>query len=376
MWQWKPQQLRYLSALTALLGLVAGFASMDSPRSAAAQEAASASSSTPTGAAIIVPAAVEAEVAFSPSRQILNVGDAWSITGEIQNRSKDRAIWIVDTRTVLIVAPEVFGDDSIRFGLPAIFPTMTYSELWADDQMVRIEAGSKYAVIWKLGARTPLGSIYGHSFFSPGPYRATAIVHYWLEPPRMNQVLDTDTSPVRNRIANINESSMITSTRDIAFDAALAVLLLGAAIGGMVALLLRASMRQQPLLLLPAEFKSPWRIIASITVAILLPVVATLLLARLSSAEAPIAIRVRDIWGAIATGFVVQWAGLPWLTGVLMPFSGGGKPAPTPQEKDQPESEPPTTAGQPSDANPSATAGGATNGKHTPSGGPTAASTP
>jgi hypothetical protein len=278
---------------------------------------------TTAASSVTASAPTEVEVVFTPSRQMLNVGDSWSVTGEISNRSKDRPIWIVDTRAVLIVAPEVFGDDSVRWGLPAIFPTMVYSQLWTDDKVIRIDPGSKYAVIWKLGARSPYQAVVSHAFFSPGQYRATALVHVWYTPPILGPDEESDERGqlvTAHRVLNLHESAAITSSRDLAFDASLVVLLVGAAIGGLLAWTLQAALREHTGFSLLNDWSRLARFGANFVAAVLLPVVVTLLLARLSAADSPIAIRVRDLWGAIATGFVVQWVGLPLLAKTLGGF--------------------------------------------------------
>lgn len=51
--------------------------------------------------------------------------------------------------------------------------------------------------------------------------------------------------------------------------------------------------------------------------AILLASIATVLLSRLSTADFLIVVKVKDFWGAIATGFVIQWFGYRYLVRLL-----------------------------------------------------------
>ena len=46
--------------------------------------------------------------------------------------------------------------------------------------------------------------------------------------------------------------------------------------------------------------------------AMLLCVIGTIMLSRVGNTDFLISIKVQDFWGAIATGFVIQWLGLSW----------------------------------------------------------------
>ena len=163
----------------------------------------------------------------------------------------------------------------------------------------------------------PFRTILGHSFFSPRSFRATALVHYWTEPPRLGLVSERPDESLAERVINMDESSTLTATRDLSFDASLWVLLFGAPIGGLLALLLQITLERMPLRMAARRFGLLGLIGGNIILAALLPAVVTILLARLLSVDAPITIRVRDLWGAVAMGFVVQWLGVRLLNRLI-----------------------------------------------------------
>ena len=88
----------------------------------------------------------DVDIILHPSRDLLIAGELWSIIAEIHNRSLV-TIWIIDTKTALSLAPEMYGlvnKTGSQFGY---FSTISNRP---EDEVVRIDPGAKYSVIWKI----------------------------------------------------------------------------------------------------------------------------------------------------------------------------------------------------------------------------------
>jgi hypothetical protein len=293
------------------------------------------------------PDIADVSVTLTPSRQDLAAGDLWAVSGVVQNHSKDKAIYLVDKKTALMFAPEVYGTSTGTFALIADFPTVfydppgsAYKATW-----VCIEPGGSYAVTWRFnspsnstqyhscikpdGAGAPQeiydgalpSVIKNYAFFYPGTFTATATIDVWYDVPEIKnetcQVFLTNSFPV-------------TVTRDLTIGAPFLVLIFGAAIGGFVCRTLQlvggggGSQSGAG----SSRLSRGLVIIGGYLAAVLLSGIATVLFARLATTEFPLAVKVNDIWGAIAVGFVVQFFGYPWLSSHLLnqpaSASGGG----------------------------------------------------
>lgn len=259
----------------------------------------------------------DVDIGLYPSRDTPVAGELWSMAGEIHNRS-DRPIWLVRWQTVLTPAPEMWGQTSERGSIRAFFPTTSDGPLGS---VVRLDPDSKYNVIWKIdphdtknkGAGRRIGSaLRNFIFFSPGTFRVSASVHIWQNPP----VFDG-----RGMVANLGDAAVVSASRPIAMDPSPWVMILGASLGGLLCLLVQLLFRHVGL------SGSVGHILQAILIAlgssVLLPGVVTVLLSRLGSTEFIVVIRVRDIWGAMATGIAVQWVGYQVLVKLLQGVPGG-----------------------------------------------------
>jgi hypothetical protein len=103
------------------------------------------------------------------------------------------------------------------------------------------------------------------------------------------------------------------------------VVLVGAAIGGLFAFLIRS---QRTNVEVQAQISSAgisrrtsiWRLVHSVsgaTGAVLLSVITTILLNRISESQFLIRVTIADFWGAIAVGFMVTFAGASYLARIL-----------------------------------------------------------
>lgn len=271
------------------------------------------------------------EVKLIPSRQLPVAGELWSILGTIKNRS-DKPIWIVDVRTVLTLAPEMWGQTSRSGSLVAFFPTVRTRKT---PEIVRIDPQCDYAVVWKIDTyhvrrdrKTPgivevfariLSSLKDFVFFNPGEFTISATVHIWTVPPTIGE---------DGAISNSGESLPVNVNSEIEMEASPWVLILGAMIGGTLSFVLQ---------LLAAysgtdagSSGSALNLAASaigigFLVAVLLPAITTILLSRLATTDFLLVVKVKDIWGAIATGFIIQWFGYSPMLRLLETVSFGAQ---------------------------------------------------
>ena len=77
----------------------------------------------------------EVDVVLTPSRDRPIAGELWSVAGEIYNRSTT-TVWIVDGKTHLTLAPEMWGQTSQRGSIAGFFPTIRQRDT---DEVVRID---------------------------------------------------------------------------------------------------------------------------------------------------------------------------------------------------------------------------------------------
>jgi len=271
----------------------------------------------------------EVEVELVPSRQIPIAGELWSILGTIENRSTT-PIWIVDARTVLTVAPEMWGQTSRRGSIGAFFPTVKPRSY---DEIVRIDPQCEYAVVWKIdpyqrGERQLPGyfevlarivsSIKDFAFFNPGRFTVSATVHIWPVPP----IIQDD-----GTIGNWGESLPVSVMRELEMEASPWVLIVGAIIGGTLSFVLQllaaySNTSGQTELELGLGLVG---LVIGFLVAILLPAITTILLSRLATTDFLLVVRVKDIWGAVAAGFIIQWFGYGALLRLLESVSLGAQ---------------------------------------------------
>jgi hypothetical protein len=274
------------------------------------------------------------DITLTPSRQNLVAGDLWAVYADIRNRSVDKPLWIDDNKSNLSFAPEVYGAAQNSGSLNATFPTIDYTNRCpynnqhCNDVAIRIDPQTSYTFYWKLGGQPtsadptawvqlltlPGNAILNYAFFYPGTFRGTAVVHIWYEQPAM-------TTTVPSEVQSMDSSFAVVSTRDIVIDASPWVLMFGAAVGGLLCRVvqrLTGVLRAQELdgLAMSLGRRLSWDV-TGIVASILLPAIGTVLLSRLATSEFPISVRVRDIWGAIAMGFVIQWLGAEWLRKIM-----------------------------------------------------------
>jgi hypothetical protein len=129
--------------------------------------------------------------------------------------------------------------------------------------------------------------------FPPGKYTITVVGSYW----------DSAEGAKNKETTHRTE----TASTDLEIVAAQATVLFGAAIGGLLAFLLIPSLRPA-LGTEPAIYKA-LKLLGGLITSMLLSVVVTILLARLSQSQFLIKITVNDFWGAMTVGFIVSASG-------------------------------------------------------------------
>lgn len=255
------------------------------------------------------------EIELRPSRESVVAGEPWSVTGEISNHAA-QPIWIVDTTTRLHPASEVWGSGPRVGSLGAFFPTIMSRP---EAEVVRIDPGASYSVIWRIDASkassegSPLSLIRqvgwivrNFAFFKPGIFATSAIVHVWCSPPKFS---------AEGVVSNLGESFTVTVPGQITVEPSPWVLVLGAAIGGILCYLLQLLYGiYNPTGSILSQFAS---ITAGLLASSLLPGSLTVILSRLASTEFLVAIKIRDLWGALTIGFIVQWFGYGLIDRVL-----------------------------------------------------------
>jgi hypothetical protein len=259
----------------------------------------------------------EVDLELTPSREIPIAGELWSIIGTMRNRSS-QTIWIVDDKTWLMLAPEMWGLGTTRGRSQlAFFPTVRARPT---SEIVRIDPNCEYSILWTLDPfdsevkaglleipRRIFGAIRAFAFFNPGRFTIAAVAHIWTSPPMIGD---------EGTIINTGASVVINTSRQLEMEASPWVVITGAVIGSALSHTLQILTGAPPTRALAA--------VGYIT-APLLSAIVTILLSRLAATDFLISIKVKDIWGAIAIGFITQWIGTGVLNRILSGVSGSGQ---------------------------------------------------
>lgn len=254
----------------------------------------------------------DVDIKLFTSRESPVAGELWSMSGEIHNRST-KPIWIIDKHTVYTPTPEMWGLKSRRGSIGAFFPTIQER---IPDEVVRIDPGASYSVIWKispLDAKDREKNLFGeilailrnYAFFRPNTFVTSSTVHIWTTPPEFKD----------GNVTNLGSSCPISTIKEVPLDASPWVIIVGAAVGALFMFVLQLLFGKIPA---PVDWIDFLKLIVIGPVsAILLSSISAVLLSRLASLDFVINIKIKDVWGAIASGFVIQWAGYTWLASVL-----------------------------------------------------------
>lgn len=248
------------------------------------------------------------KVTLKASRDQAIAGSDFGITAQIENTS-DRPVYIAPSSFAMTAPPELDSDgprDWLAF-FPGVLP-ITSGQY--QDTVIVLEPGSNISAFWSGNiqhsrGRPPKASLFlnictilaydcsdlirGLSF-SPGKYTLTIVGSYW----------DTYEGAKSKSVERHTQATELQEQ----INASQPVILFGAAIGGIIAFLLLTKV--QP------SAPSGWarvRLVPGLLSAVLLSMIVTILLARLSQSQFIISVTVNDFWGAVAVGFVIAASG-------------------------------------------------------------------
>jgi hypothetical protein len=267
------------------------------------------------------------DVAIVTSRAQATVGSDIGVVGILTNRG-DSVVYISESSVVLALPPELV-DPAYASTIESWFPTEHNSSDTiprnTKDIVVALQPAVSYPVFFRFGRYqsrpqgdkrpTWLGWVKGQlgAFgFTPGKYQISVVAKSWV---------DSAGAPLHPR-------RYVTQTQSAMVDVAAPqyVVMTGAAIGGLLAYLLFPSRRrreEEKSQKVDTEgnlFKRTWvvtmrvrKALWSAVLAMLWSAIVTILLARLSDTQFVVRVTIQDFWGAIALGFVAQYAGAKWL---------------------------------------------------------------
>lgn len=239
-------------------------------------------------------------------KQNFAVGEKWSVFATVGNKS-DVPIWIAPETSLLTIPTEILGESRRFFAQFAFLPTLGDK---VSDKAIRINPGEEYVIEWYVdgldepgsGNRIPVGTrlfriLKEFIFFKPDEYPLTAIVHYWKAPPS-----------IKDGLYDLSRSEMVSKIRIFRIDGSPLVLVLGAALGGLLAFVVRNFV--SPRMSSANLRRSAPKYLIGLVSTMVYCAVGVILLERLAKSDFPVAVAVKDWWGAIAIGLVLEWWGL------------------------------------------------------------------
>jgi hypothetical protein len=269
------------------------------------------------------------DLVLYPSGGTPVVGETWSMLGQITNRSK-QPIWIVYNECELNVPPEVWGVTTLPNGsdimsLNAFFPTPYLPFDFTSPPMVRIDPGQSFIMNWAVDSYNrhhsespPVGwaqvlgrideTVRDFLFYRPAEFTFAASIQIWSDHPPVFREVKQDQQLI---IANPGESSVIVATKPVLVNQSPWVLMIGAVFGGVTAFALQLiyGLSNQN-----APISGVRRRLVGMCGAILLPAIGTVLLSRLGSSDFLVSVKIHDIWGSVASGFILQWLGVRYFS--------------------------------------------------------------
>ena len=272
--------------------------------------------------------AVDAEqpllIELEASRSQLVAGEGLGVIARIRNTSK-KAIYLSESSFALTIPLEMEGKRASVGGIPALFPTEIHLQSKEGDPPVpseqyyqakiKLNPGDSYSAYWtNTYGDNPKGLIsyvfdqitsqFQFLFFFPGKYSITLNAKYWSDPK-----LPSD------------DYRLSSTSISLPVVAPLFVILLGSALGGLIAY----SLFPQAVYKFSASdtfLGSISKRLAGLVGAALLSIIVTIALSRVSETHFLVTVTVNDVWGAIVTGFVANYAGYKILQKII-PGQGG-----------------------------------------------------
>jgi hypothetical protein len=281
-------------------------------------------------------------IELQSSRPQVVAGSGLGVTAKIKNVSNS-TVYLRERGLTLTLPIELEGARSEVYGYPAFFPTELHGAGHGDyfGHIVAIKPGDTYYALWsrsnsfsgdgsQISTPAYIGKeIYSQAqflFFNPGDYAITALAKYWTDP-------------------SLPENGYRTVSAGVTLpvSAPQFVILFGAAMGGLIGFFILPQWRREK----SAGDSLSMHFVRSTLIAfgaILLSVITTILLSRLSQTQFIVAVTVNDFWGAIAIGFATNYGGYKLLNKIVPreehqePKEGSAPTPPSEQTKKEQES--------------------------------------
>jgi hypothetical protein len=278
------------------------------------------------------------DIKLETSRTQPTVGSGLGIQALIKNTS-NTDVYFKEKSVVLVLPPELLASslDAYWYGY---FPTNHNGD--PDKSDIMIKPGGIYLVDWHTSSDDSsdwskceqwvniirfacqyspsfvlniihvVATELNFVFFVPGDYKISVIAQYWTNS-------GGSTASGSNPITmNTGEYRTATQAATVRVAAPQSVILLGAALGGLIAFFIFPHRNDGP-----RTAKGRSKMIAGMAGAMLLSMIVTILLARISETQFLIRVTVADFWGAIAVGFVANYVGVKIFDRIL---PRGGNP--------------------------------------------------
>ncbi len=281
------------------------------------------------------------EIVFSPFRRPISAGREFTITTLLRNRSPRHTLYFTE-KDLTLSSPAAFKQP-VKYGHITLLGPHTGDS--TTPRPFALRPSSEVTMTWYGNNRqsSSLFHFLNYTFFSPGEYNLAINARYWIDSTK--------------NITTLQPADYFSCTNNVIVSASApeGVLLLGAAIGGLIAYLIFPRRRTTNLVTAPLDWSLPlrtWTRRVTVTVGSSLPgafgamlwaALVTILLSRLAKTDFVVQISVPDFWGAIAAGFIAQYGGTKWLER-LVPDGAEPLPPPPPADSARPAADllPPT----------------------------------
>lgn len=254
-------------------------------------------------------------VELESSRSQLVAGEGLGVVAKIANISSS-PVYIRETSLTLTIPLELEGSRGEVTGYSAYFPTEPHEnrpgQKYHDyfKNVITLQPGDSYSAFWtntfttsaQSGLRYILRQItsqFQFLFFYPGKYNITITAKYWTDPTLPKDGYRT-----------------LTKSVSLPVSAPLFVILFGAAVGGLISYLIFPGSRRVGSGTNNRFLKSIIPLVGA-SGAMLLSVIVTIMLARISETQFLISVTVNDFWGAIVIGFAANYGGSKLLEKML-----------------------------------------------------------
>jgi len=265
-------------------------------------------------------------ITIEGTREHLAVGTSFAVRGILTNtRSSD--IYVNEAYLRLKVPAEIEGHAGSISYWTGFLPAAKRGEKAGDPATLELKPNQPTPVFWLVdpkrlwGASEPpkivsilttLHNLYeqlsvemNYLFFVPGSYRLTVTASYW------NRYYSNEDLKKEAPLGVAVQSKTV----DVA--APQSVILVGAAIGGLIAYMILPKARKIILPNTRRRLSAYGLSLSGAFGAMLLSAIITILLARISETQFLIRVTVTDFWGAIAIGFVANYLGVEALNKII-----------------------------------------------------------